>query len=212
MSKLSLEESLVSTMGQQMSGTGTELAEIAIDSVLEEGVLKDLPVVGTALSLYQTGVAVRERQYVKKLVTFLSELNKTDEEARLKFIAEEMLEPEQRERFGETILSLIDKVDDTRKFELYAKVFERLFMNACSYDDAIRICLMIERTFYSDLQYILVFEDGCAKDQLTASELYKVGFLSFGGMGGGSFDDENSGGVIYNRNKYGEILFELLKH
>ncbi|AUL95779.1 MULTISPECIES: hypothetical protein [Vibrio] len=212
MDKLSLEESLVSTMGQQLGGTGTELAEIAIDSVLDDGVLKDIPVVGTAVSLYQTGVAVRERQYVKKLVTFLSELNKTNEEARLRFIAEEMLTPEQRERFGETILSLIDKADDNRKFELYAKVFERLFMNACSYDDAIRICQMIERTFFSDLQYILVFENGCADDQLTAGELYKVGFLSFGGLDGGTFDDKNSGGVIYNRNKYGDILFELLKH
>ncbi|EGR0148424.1 hypothetical protein [Vibrio alginolyticus] len=212
MSKLSLEESLVSTMGQQLGGTGTELAEIAIDSVLDDGVLKDIPVVGTAISLYQTGVAVRERQYIKKLVTFLSELNKTDEEARLKFIAEEMLKPEQRERFGETILSLIDKADDNRKFELYAKVFERLFMNACSYDDAIRICQMIERTFYSDLQYIVVFEGGCAKDQLTAGELYKVGFLSFGGLDGGTIGDENSGGVIYKRNKYGDILFELIRH
>ncbi|MDF4560139.1 hypothetical protein P3494_26935, partial [Vibrio parahaemolyticus] len=73
MDKLSLEESLVSTMGQRLGGTGTELAEIAIDSVLDDGVLKDIPVVGTAVSLYQTGVAVRERQYVKKLVTFLSE-------------------------------------------------------------------------------------------------------------------------------------------
>ncbi|MFZ6039785.1 hypothetical protein ACOV11_04665 [Vibrio natriegens] len=212
MNKLSLEESLVSTMGQHLGGAGTELAEIAIDSVLDDGILKDIPVVGTAISLYQTGVAVRERQYIKKLVTFLSELNKTDEEARLKFIAEEMLKPEQRERFGETILSLIDKADDNRKFELYAKVFERLFMNACSYDDAIRICQMIERTFYSDLQYIAVFEGGCAKDQLTAGELYKVGFLSFGGLDGGTIGDENSGGVIYNRNKYGDILFELIRH
>ena len=212
MDKLSLEESLVSTMGQQLDGTGTELAEIAIDSVLDDGILKDIPVVGTAVSLYKTGVAVRERQYLKKLVTFLSELNKTNEEARLKFIAEEMLTPEQRERFGETILSLIDKADDNRKFELYAKVFERLFMNACSYNDAIRICQMIERTFFSDLQYILVFEGGCAKDQLTAGELYKVGFLSFGGLDGGTIGDENSGGVIYKRNKYGDILFELIRH
>ncbi|HCG5954451.1 TPA: hypothetical protein NJ081_002906 [Vibrio parahaemolyticus] len=212
MRKLNLEESLVSTMAQKIGGTSTELAEIAIDSVLEDGVLKDIPVVGAVVSLFKTGVAVRERQYVKKLITFLSELDKTDEEARLKFIAEEMLEPEQRERFGETILSLIDKADDTRKFELYARAFERLFMNTCRYDDAIRMCQMIERTFYSDLQSILTFEDGCSEDQLTAGELYKVGFLSFGGLDGGSLGEDHSSGVIYNRNKYGDMLFDLIKH
>ncbi|CAG36145.1 hypothetical protein [Desulfotalea psychrophila] len=212
MSELKLEESIVQTMGQKLEGTGTNLAEIAVDSVLENGFLKDIPIVGSAIAIFKTGIAVKERQYVKKLIRFLSELNKTNEEARLRFIAEEMLEAEQRERFGETVLSLIEKADDSRKFELYAKVFERLFMNQCNYDETIRICLMIERSFYGDLKYIVDFSNGCPNDQLTAGELYKVGFLSFGGIDGGVAGEEDSGGVIYTKNKYGEILIEIISH
>lgn len=212
MSEIKIESSLVTTMGQGLGGFSTDLAEIAIDSVLEDGVLKEVPIVGAFIALYKTGVAVRDRQYFKKLIQFLTEFNKTNEQARLKFIAEEMVEAEQREKFGETMLSLIDKADDSRKFELYAKVFERLFMNKCNYDEAVRICIMIERSFFSDLQYISNFMDGIPSDQLTAGELYKVGFLSFNGIDGGGFSDIGSGELMYSRNKYGEILSELIRH
>ncbi|MFM2484358.1 hypothetical protein [Celerinatantimonas yamalensis] len=207
-----LEKTLATNLGNELTNVSSNLLEVGVDSLLEGGVLKDIPIIGSVVGLFKSGISIKERFYVKKLLKFLVEFKNIDEEARAKFVSEELSNDSKREKFGETILNLIDKTDDISKFKLYARTFELHFLDRCSYDEAIRICLMIERAFYRDLNFILDFSDGCASDQLTAGELYKVGFLSFGGMDGGDLGEEDSGGVIYKKNKYGKILMEIINH
>ena len=85
------------------------------------------------------------------------------------------------------------------------------FTDRCTYDEAIRICSMIEKAFYSDLLYICKFKDGSFENQLVAGELYKVGFLSFSGIDGGELGKEDSGGIIYSINKYGLLFKEIIE-
>lgn len=201
-----LESLLSNSLGAELSGVGVELLEVGVDSVLNDGVLKDLPIVGSVVGLIKAGVAVKERFYIKKLLTFLREFSSINENQRIKFITEELSDDSKRERFGETMLNLIERNDDSKKFSLYARVFEVHFCNSLSYEDTIRMCMMIDRTYYSDLEYILDFSDGSFGEQEKAGELYKSGFLSFSGLDAGTFDDEESGGIVYTINRYGDIL------
>jgi hypothetical protein len=51
-----------------------EYAEIGIDAVLSEGVLKDIPVVNTLVAIGKLGVNIHDRILVKKLLAFLCNL------------------------------------------------------------------------------------------------------------------------------------------
>jgi hypothetical protein len=212
MNNLKPEDSLVASLSTDLGGVGIDLAEIGVDAVLNDGVLKDIPVLSTLVGIYKAGVSIRERQYIKKLILFLSEFKKIDEDGRKRFVNSELSDEKKREKFGETILALIEKSDDSKKLKIYARIFEQHILDQCSYDDAVRVSLMIERSFYSDLTYLLEFEDGSFDNQITAGELYKNGFLSFSGMDAGSLDDDpNPGGIVYTINKYGELAKSILK-
>ena len=53
----------------------SEYAEIGLDAVMEEGVLKDIPIVSTAIALYKIGNSIKERHNLKKLLIFINEIN-----------------------------------------------------------------------------------------------------------------------------------------
>jgi hypothetical protein len=46
----------------------TEMSEIGIDKVLDEGLLRDIPIVGTVVSLGKVGYNIYQRSYQKKLL------------------------------------------------------------------------------------------------------------------------------------------------
>lgn len=75
---------------------------------------------------------------------------------------------------------------------------------------AFRICSMIDRCYVQDLELLKNFSDGTQGDNTPIAEtLLSVGFLSNGGIDGGSWGeevDEDSGGVIYNMNEYGKMF------
>ncbi len=200
-----LRKSMAISIGSEISDVGIDLSEAAVDAVLNDGFLKDIPIIGSIVGIAKAGIAVRDQIYIRKLLKFLSEFNKIDKSLRLKFINDELSSEPKCERFGETILSLIDKAEADEKLILYAQIFKFYFLNNCKYEEAIRLCLMVEKSFYSDLLYLIQFEDHSLENQLVTSELYKNGFLSFGGIDGGT-----CGGILFTVNKFGEYLKAIL--
>lgn len=210
MTKSKLTTTLPNSIGTELTSIQGNLTEVAVDSLLVDGLLKDIPVVSSVLGLVKTGVAVKDYLYIKKLLRFLGEFKNIEEEQRIRFVNEELSTEEEKDRFGEVMLNLIDKSDDARKFSLYANTFKLHFNEECTYEDCLRLCSMIEKTFYSDLCWIHQFEDGSFENKLSSSELYKSGFLSFSGMDGGTLGVENSGGIIYDVNRYGILLRKII--
>ncbi len=205
-----LESALPNSLGKDLTDLGVNILEVGVDEVINEGVLKEIPIIGSAVGLIKSGVSIKDHFYVKKLMKFLDAFKDIDEESRVKFVSEELKDETKKEKFGETVLALIEKSDDTDKFKLYAKIFEICFSGHCKYDDAIKTCWMIENTFYSDLLYIKNFKDESFENQSIASNLYKGGFLDFCGFDSGEIGKENSGGIIYKINKHGDILKEIV--
>lgn len=54
----------------------SELAEIGLDSIMDEGMLKEVPFLSTVVSLYKIGTSLKERHNLKKLAIFLDGINK----------------------------------------------------------------------------------------------------------------------------------------
>jgi len=211
--KLEVEKSLVESISPDISSNTIELTEVAVDSILDDGLLRDIPIINTLVGIFKVGKTITQRYYIKKIINFLNTFNSIDKESRKRFIEDELSTDKDKEKFGETILLLIEKADEIEKTILYAKVFKMHIEHEdfCSYSEAIRICKMIDKSFYNDLCYLVEFKNGDLTNQHITDELYKNGFLSFGGINGGTFGGHiKDGGVMYNINKYGEILKKIL--
>ena len=54
---------------------GIDYLELGIDAVMQEGPLREVPVVKTLVALCKTGVALHERNMLRQLLAFIQELN-----------------------------------------------------------------------------------------------------------------------------------------
>lgn len=78
-----LTDSLEQTLGDPgLQDSAAALAEVVLDSALDPGVTKDIPIIGTVVALSRASVAIRDRLFLKKLLHFLQELDAVPPEKR----------------------------------------------------------------------------------------------------------------------------------
>src|SRR5690348_6952258 len=79
--KKDLGLSLIDTLASSdLSGVLEDQAEVVVDRILKDGLLKDIPIVSTITGTVKTIIAVRDYLFVLKLVKFLQGINITEEE------------------------------------------------------------------------------------------------------------------------------------
>lgn len=102
----------------------SELAEVGLDSIMEDGLLKDVPILSTIISGYKIGKTIHERQNIKKLISFICKINKgIDGDKRNAYIEKFNVKQKSRNQQLEYILILIDRYIDYKKPEMLAKLY-----------------------------------------------------------------------------------------
>lgn len=71
MNNKNVEDSLISTLKQSdLKSVAFDVAEVTIDSILQDGVLRDLPVVNVITNFIKTGLHIKDYFFIKKLLKF----------------------------------------------------------------------------------------------------------------------------------------------
>lgn len=52
-----------------------DLSEVTVDSVMEDGLLKDIPIVRTVVALCKTGLNIKERNFIRQTIIFIKQFN-----------------------------------------------------------------------------------------------------------------------------------------
>ncbi len=100
-----------------------KFGEVALDAILSDGVLKDIPVIGTALSLLKAGNGIAGYFFAKKIVVFLTEIEKVSSKKRIDFVDKECNDEEKLQHVGETTLMLLEKIDNFTLAQLLGRAF-----------------------------------------------------------------------------------------
>ena len=100
-----------------------DLIEAGIDSISSEGLIKELPVLGTIWQLGKAGLSMSDRLLTSKLSQFLFTLAQVDK-VDLQSMAYRLENEESfRGKVGERIVELLDKADSVHKPEMLGKAF-----------------------------------------------------------------------------------------
>lgn len=100
-----------------------DLGEIVLDSVLDDGILKELPVLGTIVGASKCIRNVGDVLFTKKLITFLYGLCEMESHERRNAIESWKSDSRYRVRVGETRLGMIDCCDDSQKANWLSQLF-----------------------------------------------------------------------------------------
>lgn len=203
-----LEGKLVKSIeAKELSDLAVDYAEVGLDSILDEGIIRDIPILRTLVSIAKAGLNVRDRLYVKKIAYFLQQVGNTTQEQREEFIKKYC---QDIKRFEEAVLLILEQADSIEKSSLVGKIFKACILDVITYDDALKLSSMVNRAFWGDLEKFLDNENveiGEDNQSLVMAGLYVIAKSSSIGNRG----RYNFGGVKYEITNYGKKLVEIAK-
>jgi len=131
-----------------------DYAELAIDGIMDDGILKDLPLVGSLIGVMKFSNSVNKHLATKKLYKFLYELHSIPLEKRVKKIDEINSSKKYQSSVGEMIFELLDRIESDGKPEIIGKLFCAVIEEKIEYQTYLRLAHIVNRIFYYDLIWL----------------------------------------------------------
>jgi hypothetical protein len=144
-----------------ISDIAFDAGEILLDSALDEGLLRDIPVFSWIAKTYGLVNTVRERIFLQKIFRFLQGVQATTAEERRAFAERVEADPGYQRKVGEGLLLLLDRHESVDKAELLGKVFAAFVRNEISHGEFERYAFIIDRQYIRDLTNLLRFLNYC---------------------------------------------------
>jgi len=94
----------------ELSALTKDYAELAIDGIMDDGALKDIPIVGTVIGMIKFGNSINKHFYVKKLYKFLFQIHTIPLSKRIEKIDQINSSKKYQSSVGEMIFELLKKL------------------------------------------------------------------------------------------------------
>lgn len=125
---LDLAQSMEQTMEIGNLSMITDVGEAIMDRALEDGILKDIPILGSIVGAGKCIKNISDVLFTNKLIAFLTGLKDADAEERKAAILKWEDDAKYRMRVGEALLNMINRCDDTQKAQWLSKLFYELVL------------------------------------------------------------------------------------
>ncbi|MBW8198290.1 hypothetical protein [Flagellimonas abyssi] len=155
-----------------------DFAEVAIDGIMDEGVLQDLPLVGGIVGAVKFGNSINKYLSAKKIYKFLFELHTIPQEQRIKKIDEINNSRKYQSSVGEMIFELLEKIESDGKPEILGKLFKAVIEEKIDYETYLRLAHIVKRLFYYDLVWLKNNSEGLRVNGRINDELYTSGLIT----------------------------------
>jgi hypothetical protein len=146
---------LKSACSSEAKDLAVDWAELGLDALLKEGVLKDAPMLGTVVKICAMSKTIRDQLFVRKVWEFLRACPEFNELEKLGFVREHLDDLKKAQKLGDAIVLILDKLDDLEKAEMLAKMFTAFVRKHIDYADFRRLAAGIDRAFTGDLKTLV---------------------------------------------------------
>jgi hypothetical protein len=160
------------------------LAEVFADSLMKDGIAKDIPIIGSVIGLGKTAIGIKESLFLKKVIYFISELKNISSAQRHEMIDEIDNSGKFRTKVGEKLLYIIDKCDDHEKSQIIARIFSAFLLGTISYAEFLRASHIVNQLIIDDLKWFV--DNGWEKEEswiYSDHSNYDNGFLNIDEVG-----------------------------
>ena len=141
--------------------------EIIVDKILEDGLLKDIPLVNTMVSIYEIPHTISDALLFSKIEKFLLELENVSEKEKRKIVEKLDKEPKHKQKIGKYIIEIFNKIDDEHKAVLIAEVFKAYGKNKIDYEMFYRLNKLIQEIAVIDIEKIKFIKNGIPSSDLS---------------------------------------------
>ncbi len=144
------EHSLFET---SITDIGIEFSELGIDSILSDGILKDIPIVSTIIGFGKFAQNIHDRNLIKQTLAFINEFNSgsIDSQKKEKYFMRIRENPKKLEEELGRVLVLLNKNIDIIKSKFEAKFYSAYIDEKIDWDRFCELSDITDRLFFSDI-------------------------------------------------------------
>lgn len=178
--------------------------EIGIDSFINDGILKDIPIVNTIVAVLKAGKNIHDRNLLKQTLTFIDEFNKNNISEELFNSYKNQIENDSRkceEELGRVLL-LLNNFIDKEKSIMLSKLYKAYVKQEITWNEFCEYSEIINRLFIQDFIFLKDIYLGRVNDTTNRNDIYRVERLNSLGIIGMSFKSSRIStinGVMSNR-------------
>lgn len=155
-----LSNSLTETIkSSELVKVSSDLIEVGIDSILKNGLLKEIPIISVLSGMWNTGVAIRDYRFTNKLLLFLHESSKLPQSKRLKLIEKLEYDDCFQKEAGEKLIAIIDNLESSSKAILMGKLINLFGQEVITKDELWRVSFVIEKLPMNDILELKSWRD-----------------------------------------------------
>jgi len=129
-----------------------EILELSIDQIVDGGLLDNVPAVKWIIAAARTAKSVSDRLLFKKLLTFHFYLSQTSAGDRYAVLRQLRENPTFKQKVGENLLLIMEKIDDMEKTHVIARCFSLYLSNYMKHDEYMALASLICRTSMAEIK------------------------------------------------------------
>ena len=153
MKSLKLSDSLeIAIRDSSLQDTIGALAEIGLDEAINEGLIREIPIIGTLVGMTRGVLSVRDRMFLKKIASLLQEIDSVPASVRQKMVDAINASAAYNLKVGEKLLYIVDKCEDHEASAQVGRLFKSFLDGRISYADFLRLARAIDQLHSTDLK------------------------------------------------------------
>jgi hypothetical protein len=131
-----------------------DLAEFELGTLLDEGVLKEIPIIKSVIACRKTWTAIHDQLFLRKVAGFLLACPRLTDVEKETFFREHLSDSKKARNLGDAIVLILDKLDDLEKPEMLAKVFAAFARGKIPCECFRRLASAVDIGFIEDLKVL----------------------------------------------------------
>lgn len=145
------------TLFGSVTDISIDIAETMIDSVLKDGLLKDIPVIGVIASLCKVGACIREKNLLAQTITFINSFNNGSIEPEILVSHREELEsnPKKAEKELGRIILLLDSHTDLIKSKILGRFYRAYIKGLITWEKLSELAEANKQLFVIDYKILI---------------------------------------------------------
>lgn len=139
-----------------LSDACSDMAELGIDSLLDDGLFKSIPVVSLLIGVVKTAQNIHDRNLLKQTIKFINTFNEKSisQEKINKYRKKIQFQPKYAEEELGRVIILLNSNVELKKSELLGKFYRAYVDETIDWDTFCELSDITSRLFVSDLQLL----------------------------------------------------------
>ena len=162
-----------SIFNDSIADSVANIAEVGIDSIMSDGLLKDLPIINLFLNASRTFSAIHERNLLKNTALFLDAINSQKiNDRKIQAYKKKLLNRKTAERELGRVIVLLNQYVDNKKAQMLGKLFCQYIDRDYSWDKFCELSDILNRLFLDDIPFLYSILDSEGRQAIY--HIYKI--------------------------------------